>query len=306
MRRLSHIKNKKENKQNDLATDPISITSASSIGSQKRKESSTTSIISDYWENRLEENFGLHGTGYIGLGKKYNNFLYRVRKYVFLHKMKSMNNNFSNLDVLDIGCGTGFYIELWNKLNTRTISGIDITNVAVNNLKNKYPDKTFYRVDISNKHDIENLDIKKYDIISAFDMLFHIVDDKKYDMAIKNIYSLLKPNGIFIFSDNFIHGPTERSTYQVSRSITHIEKTLTENGFKILQRCPMFVLMNTPIDTTRTISKKMWKVLSLALQKYGDGAGLVIGGILYPLEIILVSLLKETASTEIMICKRCE
>lgn len=68
----------------------------------------------------------------------------------------------------------------------------------------------------------------------------------------------------------------------------------------------MFVLMNTPVDTTRTVSKKMWKVVSLTLQKYGDTAGLMIGGILYPLEMMLVSLLEESPSTEMMICKRCE
>jgi 2-polyprenyl-3-methyl-5-hydroxy-6-metoxy-1,4-benzoquinol methylase len=298
MKQLPHTKNKRKNDdQKDLPIAPTFTTTTSHIESQKQKESSARPIISDYWESRLEENFGLHGTGYIGLGREYNNLLYKVRRNVFLRKMKSMHIDFTGSDVLDIGCGTGFYVDLWNKIGVRTITGIDITNIAVRSLKSKYPGQEFYRADISNQHDIENLNAKKYDIVSAFDILFHIVDDKKYDIGIKHICSVLKPNGIFIFSDNFIHGPAKRSTYQVSRSLTHIEKTLTKNGFKIMQRCPMFVLMNTPVDTTRTVSKKMWKVLSLTLQKYGDTAGLVIGGILYPLEIMLASLLKESAST---------
>jgi len=277
-----------------------------SIESQKQKQSSAPFTISDYWESRLEENFGLHGAGFIGLGREYNNLLYKVRRNVFIRKMKSIDIDFTSLDVLDIGCGTGFYVDLWNRIGARTVTGIDITNIAVRTLKTKYPDRDFYRVDISNQEDIEKLNAKKYDVVSAFDILFHIVDDKNYDAAIKNIHSILKPNGIFVFSDNFIHGPAKRSTYQVSRSLAHIEKTLTENGFKITHRCPMFVLMNTPVDTTRTVSKNMWKVISLTLQKYGDTAGLVIGSILYPLEILLTSLLNESASTEMMICKMCE
>lgn len=307
MRLIPSTKNKRKNDEKKLSTTSTSTsTTISRIESQTQKQSSAPLTISDYWESRLEENFGLHGAGFIGLGKEYNNLLYKVRRNVFIRKMKSMDIDFTGLDVLDIGCGTGFYVDLWNKIGVRTVTGIDITNIAVRTLKTKYPDREFYRADVSNQEDIEKLNAKKYDIVSAFDILFHIVDDKKYDTAIKNIHSVLKPNGIFVFSDNFIHGPAKRSTYQVSRSLAHVEKTLTENGFKIMRRCPMFVLMNTPVDTTRTVSKKMWKVVSLTLQKYGDTAGLMIGGILYPLEMMLVSLLEESPSTEMMICKRCE
>jgi len=208
----------------------------SQIGSQKQKEISAPSNISDYWESRLEENFGLHGAGYIGLGKQYNNSLYKIRRNVFLRKMKSMHFDFTSSDVLDIGCGTGFYVDLWNKMGVRSVTGIDITNIAVRSLKNKYPAQKFYRADISNQEDIENLNTKKYDIVSAFDILFHIVDDNRYENAIRNIHSMLKPKGIFVFSDNFVHGPAISSTYQVSRSLSYIEKTLVENGFEIIQR----------------------------------------------------------------------
>jgi hypothetical protein len=115
---------------------------------------------------------------------------------------------------------------------------------------------------------------------------------------------MLKPNGFFVSSDNFIHGPTLRSTYQVSRPLSHIEKTLIEIGFDIIQRRPMFVLMNTPVDTTKRTSKRAWRALSLLLQRYGDSAGSAVGCFLYPIDLILVSLLKEAASTEIMICRK--
>jgi SAM-dependent methyltransferase len=207
---------------------------------------------------------------------------------------------------LDVGCGTGFYVGLWKEqIGVRHITGIDITNIAIENLKGKFPDAEFYRADISSDEDIAPLiRTKEFDVVSAFDTLFHIVDDNRYDKAIKNIHSMLKPNGIFVFSDNFIHGPAIRSNYQVSRSLLHIEKTLFDSGFKIIQRRPMFVLMNNPVDTARRTSKRMWRGLSLLLQKNGDAVGSTVGCFLYPLELILVSLLKETASTEIMICRK--
>lgn len=214
--------------------------------------------------------------------------------------------DFSDKEILDVGCGTGFYVGLWkNEIGVRHITGIDMTNIAIENLKEKFPDAEFYRSDVSNDADLAFLiRTKEFDVVSAFDVLFHIVDDNRYEKAIKNIHSMLKSNGIFVFSDNFIHGPTIRSTYQVSRSLSHIEKTLIENGFEIIQRRPMFVLMNTPVDTTRRGSKRMWRYLSLLLQRYGDTGGSAVGCLLYPIEMLLVSLLKETASTEIMICRK--
>jgi SAM-dependent methyltransferase len=268
---------------------------------------STPLGLEDYWENRLKENFGLQGAGYIGLGRSYNNWLYKVRKKVFITRIKSMHLDFSDNHILDIGCGTGFYVGLWkNQIGVGHITGIDITNVAIENLKGKFPDAEFYRADISSDTDIGFLigTSKEFDVVSAFDVLFHIVDDNKYEKAIKNIHSMLKTKGIFVFSDNFIHGPSIRSTYQVSRSLSHIEKTLIENGFEIMQRRPMFVLMNTPVDTTKRGSKRRWRIISLLLQRYGDTAGSIVGCFLYPIELILVSLLKESASTEIMICRK--
>ncbi|PWU79732.1 MAG: class I SAM-dependent methyltransferase [Candidatus Nitrosopolaris wilkensis] len=255
-----------------------------------------------YRESRLKENFGLQGTGWIGLGRHYNNWMYKIRKTVLLRKMKSVRIDFNTADVLDIGSGIGFYIDIWKKLGAKGIVGIDITSMAVENLKRKYCSEEFFEVDIGDAN-LTYIRDRRYDIISAFDVLFHIIDDKRYETAIKNIYSLLKPNGIFIFSDNFLHGDTIRYGPQVSRSLQFIEKILIQSEFEIVERCPVFVLMNTPVDTTRRMTKMFWAIIT-SLVHSDERRGLVIGGILYPLERLLVSLLRESPSTELMICKR--
>src|SRR5918993_2557304 len=138
--------------------------------------------IKDYWEKRLNDNFGLHGTGFIGLGKKYNSWMYRVRKRIFKKKLSLLNLGYGDIDVLDVGSGSGFYIKIWNELGVKKIVGCDITNVAVKNLKTLFPNNEFLELDISN----ESIPIsEKFDVISALDMLFHIVDDDKYSKAIE-------------------------------------------------------------------------------------------------------------------------
>lgn len=152
-------------------------------------------------------------------------------------------------------------------------------------------------------YDVSRLLPHGYDIASAFDVLYHIVDDKRYLKAIKNVHSLLRPNGIFVFSENFVHGDAIRGIHQVSRPLSIIEKMLIRNGFEIVERFPMFILMNTPLDTTEPLIRLIWGFISSTVQ-YSEKAGMVIGGILYPLELLLLLLLKDGPSTEIMMFKK--
>ena len=249
----------------------------------------------------MEKNYGLHGVGYIGLSKQYNNWLYKIKKTVFLRKIQSHNLDYPNCDILDVGSGTGFYIDRWKEIGVRNIVGTDITSVAVENLRSKHPDVDFHQIDVgTNVQAIENL---RFDVVSAFDVLYHIVDDIKYEKAISNISFLLKPNGLFIWSDNFLHNKTVRATHQVSRSLLSIEKLLDASGFEILERSPMFYIMNGPIDTNNHLNKIFWKIISLSVSR-SEFIGYVIGALLYPFELMLTLFTKESPSTEIMICKK--
>ena len=105
----------------------------------------------EYWETRLEKSFNLHGVGDIGLGINYNNALYEVRKYAFHKLMRSLKIDFTDKKVMDIGSGTGFYIERWKELNVKSIKGTDITNVVVQNLTEKFPEESFMQLDIGEK-----------------------------------------------------------------------------------------------------------------------------------------------------------
>ncbi|WP_458720931.1 class I SAM-dependent DNA methyltransferase [Candidatus Nitrosocosmicus sp. R] len=247
----------------------------------------------------MSNNYGLHGTGFIGLGKNYNKWMYRVRRHVFLKKIKDLNIESSQVDILDIGSGTGFYISLWKELMLPNVTGCDLTKTAVTNLKAKFPDFRFLEFDIGD----DTIPIsEKFDIISAFDVLFHIVDDTKYLKALENIKNLLKPGGIFIFSENFVHDESKYAKFQTTRSLKEIQGSLENLGFIVLERSPMFFLMNAPVDSKNRLLNKMWRMITKNVSR-GEKFGLIIGTILFPLEIFIISITKESPTTEIMICK---
>ena len=146
-----------------------------------------------YWENRLRGNVALEKIGYLGLGRQYNQWLYRVRKTVFRRTVKSLNVDLGKSSVLDVGSGSGFYIQQWKSLGAKEIVGLDITTAAVEHLQSKFPNVTFHKADIGEACELPAKGT--FDLFSAFDVLFHIVDDARYRKAIANIHALLRPGG---------------------------------------------------------------------------------------------------------------
>lgn len=255
-----------------------------------------------YWNNRLKDKWGLHGVGYRGLGRYYNNWLYKVQSRVFLRSLRSLVADWGGVDVLDIGSGTGFYTDLWQSLKVRSVTPTDIAPFAVEKLQKKFPNSECYQLDIG-----DNLPAmfrtKRYDIISAFAILYHIVDGDRYQRAFENIYQMLRPGGFFVFSENFIHGDTHSLQHQVSRPLGDIEAMLRRMGFKVKARIPMFVLMAFPVDSRSAIFKMVWNVMMVPVHVFPP-LGFILGGLLYPFELLLTSYLKESPSTELMICEK--
>lgn len=251
-----------------------------------------------YWEDRLQQ-FDLAAVGYRGLGLPYNRWLYRMRHAVFQRLVRSIRRDWNRAEVLDIGSGTGFYVREWKALRA-SVTGSDLTRVAVVNLSQAFPDTRFVQFDVTKQPPIPP---ESFDAISGIDVLFHIVDDVSYEAAFRNIASLLKVGGYFIFSENLLHGETIRGPDQVNRPLRDVERVLAKSGLDLVLRRPMFVLMNAPVDSTSRLLNAYWRKLTSSLSRF-PGSGGIVGAGLYPIERLLVSLLKEGPSTEFVICRR--
>jgi SAM-dependent methyltransferase len=254
-----------------------------------------------YWEDRLTQVSGLHGVGYLGLGQQFNRWLYRIRAHVLRRLLHSLKIDLRDMAVLDIGSGTGFYIEQWETLGAKSVTGCDLTEIAVNNLRQRFPGHNFYCLDIGS--DLPALD-ESYDLISIFDVLYHIVDDAKYARAILNMWELLNPGGWLFCADYFLHAPyPQRATHMVNRPLAQIEGLLHDAGFETVKRIPMFVLMNKPYDTSGKLLPAWWNMIS-QLAARGERWGWSIGAALYPFELLLNAALRESPTTEILVCRK--
>ena len=252
-----------------------------------------------YWEQRLDDRYSLAGVGYIGLGEGFNRWGYRARRRVFLRTVRPVVR--PGARVLDLGSGTGFYLDRWRELGAGSIVGSDITDVAVRRLAERHPDVEVVRFDAG------DVDLpwseESFDAISAMDVLFHVVDEERFERALRNAHRLLRPGGVLVFSDLFVHGEPWRTAHQAIRSLTQISSAVHGAGLEVELRRPMLVLLNAPVDSAGRGVRAVWRGLRTAALR-GEALGRAVGAAAYPFEVALAALLTEGPSTEIMVCRR--
>jgi SAM-dependent methyltransferase len=274
---------------------------AMNVNTSGRPSAQTSFSPREYWEDRLNGDFSLRGVGYSLLGSRYNKWQYALRDRVLRRELAGLHLDLSNADVLDVGSGTGFYIDYWLRTGVGSVSGCDLTETSVSRLRIQFPDQKFYQLDIGADPPPEFS--ARFDVISVFDVLFHIVDEVRFERAFRNISQLLVPGGILCFSELFLHHETERDLHVVFHSLSHIETVLAQSGFEIIVRRPAFVLMNEPRDTQSELARFLWKLTMYPARK-SEVLGWLWGAALYPVDLLLTRLLSESPTTEVMFCRK--
>ena len=251
-----------------------------------------------YWSDRLEETYSLAGVGWLGMGEEYNRWMYALRRRAFRRALRGRIG--PGARVLDVGSGTGFYIDRWRELGVTDVTGSDLTGFAVERLRERYPEHPIHKIDVTSASPLE---LGSFDAVSAMDMLFHIVDEEGYVRAIQNLAGLLAPGGLLVLTENFVHRDTRRVRHEVDRSLEEIGSLLEGAGLVIESRRPLFVLMNTPVDSNSRFLEKTWTGVNLVV-RHGPRSANLAGALLFPLDLALTHIMREGPSTEIMVCRK--
>ncbi|WP_149206231.1 class I SAM-dependent methyltransferase [Flavobacterium johnsoniae] len=96
-----------------------------------------------------ESCFDKHGDNHLGVDWP-NKEDVDIRYKIMLDIIKLNDRNDKQVSLLDFGCGTSHLLEYIHKNEMSTIdySGLDISQKFINVAKNKYPNNTFYCLDI--------------------------------------------------------------------------------------------------------------------------------------------------------------
>jgi SAM-dependent methyltransferase len=253
-----------------------------------------------WWEARHADVAGYESVGYAGAGDAYNAWLYRVRRHLFRRYVAPLAS--AEAGVLDIGSGTGFYLRRWREAGVRDLTGSDAAEAAVRGLRRSQPGTPMLRFDVAGAR--ESLPRRRYDVVSIFDVLFHLVDDGAYLRALENLAALVAPGGLLVLSENFCRSGVRRyAAVQVNREDREIVEALRAAGFEICTRRPMFVLMNAPACGGGRLLHAWWRRAHELLTSR-PRAGSVLGPALYPAELAVLRAVRRAPSTELVVCRR--
>lgn len=250
-------------------------------------------------------------------GSQYHKWVHRLRGRVFERVARGLPVDWPRSRVLDVRSASGFYVDQWHRLGVPKVVGADISELAVRHLTRRFPGDEFVRVDLGGKlpphvtrlsaggtADAEGrVAVPGFDAISAMDVPFTTTDDTEFARAFRNIASLLRPGGWFLWSDSFPRHDASQVKDQESRPLRESEAALRAAGFDIVDRRPMFVLMNYPADTRSRLARWSWSAM-MTLAAAAEPLGWMLGAVLYSVDRQLTRVMKESPSTEIMICRR--
>ncbi|MEO6461579.1 MAG: methyltransferase domain-containing protein [Candidatus Eisenbacteria bacterium] len=204
----------------------------------------------DFWQKRLAGQFDLRGTGHPGLSAEYNARCYDLRAYVLDRTLARHEVPVAGRQVLDGGCGTGFFVEHFLARGAR-VTGVDLTDVSAHELSRRFPEARFEVGDLA-----EWRPSTTYDLVSCFDVLFHIVDDERWDRALTNLTDAVAPGGYFVFSEMFLRRRTARdAAHNVARGWDAYRPALHARGLSILDEAPTHHLLNTELGPFRFLNR---------------------------------------------------
>ena len=172
-----------------------------------------------------------------------NNAVKNVLKYT----------NDKKLNILEIGCSSGYLLKnIKNKLPDAYLVGADIVSEPLQKLGYMIPDVPLVQMDILNCPFKE----EQFDVVIALNVLEHIKDDR---LAMKNIYRMLKPNGIVI-----VEVPAGPNLYDVYDSYlmhfrryskNQIYNLFKENSLKVMHHRNIGCLVYPAFFLTKKINR---------------------------------------------------
>jgi len=186
------------------------------------------------------ENYISHSDTQIGL---VNKLYHSIRKRTLQSKKKLIERETekSNGNILDIGCGTGAFLNTMQKGGWK-ITGLEPDETA------RVKAKTLYGIDPQPSNNIFNLSNNSYDAITMWHVLEHVHELNEYVAQLKN---MLTDNGkIFIAVPNYTSYDAQHygqfwAAYDVPRHLYHfspesMKKLVEQHGLTIKKIKPMW------------------------------------------------------------------
>lgn len=202
-----------------------------------------------FWEDRLGTHPDLRGTGETGLSLRYNRACYALRERVLDREIRRLGLALSGTSVLDVGSGVGFFVDYYRRRGAR-VTGVELTDAGARVLARRFPET---RILVG---DVADLDVGGgYGVVNAFDVLYHIVDDERWERALSRLARALAPDGVLFLTDVLRPKARDHAAHNVMRGRAAYERVLGESGLRILRAPPTHYFLNRDLGWLRGLNR---------------------------------------------------
>jgi len=256
-----------------------------------------------YWAERYRV-IDLTRSGHIDLPVSYNKWLYRRKVECLMRDLRRAGFDPKGASVLEIATGTGVYVEAWKRAGIGRLIGIDISQAATDALRKRFQGYSFHKRDLGEPGLIE-LTGTGFDLVTAVDMLYHIVEDERFPVALANLASAAKPGGLLAIHDVFPHRAELDFGYLKLRTLDAYTRALDAAGFDIVSRTPTFFLSVQANDpSSEAVGARMDAFWARVAYPIITRAPAAAGAVAYAVDRALGAFLREGPSFEMLVCRR--
>jgi 2-polyprenyl-3-methyl-5-hydroxy-6-metoxy-1,4-benzoquinol methylase len=232
-----------------------------------------TSILGNYYNS---DDYISHSN----TSKGFVNTAYQtIRKYTLLKKLQLISKFYKTGNLLDIGCGTGEFLNTCKNAKWKTV-GIEPDNKTREIASQKYS------LEIYPENQLKDFKNESFEIITMWHVLEHV---PLLNERIEELKRLIKPNGIIIIAVPNCNSKDAQiykehwAAYDVPRHLYHftphtLEHIFKKHGLKLFNTLPMIFdsfyvsMLSEKIKTGKTnIICSMWNGLRSNLNAIKTG-----------------------------------
>lgn len=230
-----------------------------------------------YW-NRLVSGAGeseLDQVGWEDMGRAFNFQAYRLRGQAFDRAIASVAPKPPEVRVFEAGFGVGYYLRYWRTRGVTSLAGVDLSHDATENCRLRFPTFDLRQGDISKlaqSFDVTHM-VELFDIVTAIDVIYHVVDDTAASDAVRALASLVAPGGALLISDKFPPGVASvmEAAHVTRRPASWYASRLAPYGLEPRERIPVFWCLDKPSLTrgavwTDYLALALWTAMRGAIR----------------------------------------
>lgn len=244
----------------------------------------------------------------------YNRIAYRFRLKAFEEAVDGGLPSWPRVTAFVAGFGPGFYLDYLHRHGVEDVWGVDLTEAAVEHASGRFPGYRLLQHDIT-----QPLALRKrshFDLVTAIDVLFHILEDDGWKQALEQLCSLLRPGGRLLLTDKFpVGAPRSTSSTVRWRPVELYESVLAAHGVSLERMIPVFLWMDEAITCgvhpgLGILSKAQWtllRTLGRALERWPalqQPLFRTIASAQAPVERLSLALLRRSPNLEMVVARK--